>query len=52
MRKGAGDVAEAARYLSTSPPAQPFNGQQKLTSRSVSHLWTPPSGQGKTLGPS
>ena len=29
MRKGAGDVAYAARCLSTDTPAQPFNGQQK-----------------------
>jgi len=28
MRKDAGDVAQAARWLSIDAPAQPFNGQQ------------------------
>jgi hypothetical protein len=28
MRKGAGDVAQAARCLSTDAPSPPFNGQQ------------------------
>ena len=45
MRKDAGDVAQAARCLSTDAPAQPFNGQQNSHPEAFLTRWhhTPPS---------
>src|SRR6516165_6762270 len=39
MRKDAGDVAQAARCLSTDTPAQPFNGQQSSHPEAFPTRW-------------
>jgi len=39
MRKDAGDVAQAARCLSTDTPAQPFNGQQSSYPKAFPTRW-------------